>query len=63
MDNKLGYTYEPPSSVTVSRSTLNEQPCAVYSLQGRYCGNSLQGLASGTYIVVQNQKARKVVVK
>ena len=63
MDNKLGYTYEPPSSVTVPRSTPNEQPCAVYSLQGRYCGNSFQGLSSGTYIVVQNQKAHKVVVR
>ena len=62
MDNKLGYTYVP-SSVETPRSMLSTQPSAIYDLQGRYCGNSLQGLTSGTYVVIQNQKARKVVVR
>ena len=60
MDNKLGFTY---SSVDAPRSMPSTQPTAIYDLQGRYCGNSLQELTSGIYVVIQNQKARKVVVK
>ena len=62
MDKKLGYTYIP-SAIDSLRMTSDTLPTAVYTLQGRYCGNSVQGLTPGIYIVMQNQKATKIVVK
>ncbi len=62
MDKKLGYTYIP-SAIDSQRMTSDTLPTAVYTLQGRYCGNSVLGLTPGIYIVMQNQKATKIVVK
>ena len=40
-------------------STYNLRPTAIYTLDGRYCGNDLQCLRKGLYIV----NGKKIVVK
>jgi hypothetical protein len=61
MDNRLGYTYVDNgiSDVLVDLT----QPYRVYSLSGQPCGNTLDGLRPGIYVVRQGQQARKIVVR
>ena len=61
MDNKLGYTYVPPTAITPATRTVPvEAACRVYTLTGLYVGSSLDGLAPGIYLVSQGQQVRKV---
>ena len=61
MDKKLGYTYVPNgiSELHVDRT----QPYLVYSLSGQPCGNSLEGLCPGIYVIRQGSATQKVVVR
>ena len=61
MDRKLGYTYVPSgiSEWRVDRTL----PYQVYSLSGQPCGNSLEGLSPGVYVVRQGSATQKIVVK
>ena len=61
MDKKLGYTYKPSgiSELRVDRS----QPYQVYSLSGQPCGNNLENLSPGIYVVRQGTATQKIVVK
>ena len=61
MDKKLGYTYHP-SGVSTLRLDKT-QPYQVFSLSGQSCGNSIEFLSSGVYIVRQGTTAQKIVVK
>ena len=60
MDNKLGYKYIPQNIADVHIDY--NQPYQVYSLQGRVCGNQLEGLATGIYVVRQGRAVRKVTI-
>ena len=61
MDKRLNYTYVDNgiSDVLVDLT----QPYRVYSLSGQPCGNTLDGLRPGIYVVRQGQQARKIVVR
>ena len=61
MDNKLGYTYQPSGISEVHFDSA--APMQVYTLSGRFCGQRLEGLAAGIYVVRQGQLTRKVVVR
>ena len=61
MDKKLGYTYHP-SGVSTLRLDKT-QPYQVFSLSGQSCGNSIESLSSGVYIVRQGTMTQKIVVK
>ena len=61
MDNKLKYTYVPDGITGVNVDLT--QPCQVFSLSGHYCGESLDGLRPGIYVVRQGQAASKIVVR
>ena len=61
MDKKLGYTYHP-SGVSTLRLDKS-QPYQVFSLSGQSCGNSVEFLSSGVYIVRQGTMTQKIVVK
>ena len=60
MDRKLGYTYVPNSIADVHIDY--NLPYEVYNLQGRACGNRLEGLATGIYVVRQGRAVRKVTI-
>ena len=60
MDRKLGYTYIPNSIADVHIDY--NLPYEVYNLQGRACGNRLEGLATGIYVVRQGRAVRKVTI-
>ena len=62
MDNKLGYTYEPPvtsiDDIPVSLHIDYTRPYEVFSLNGQYLGNNLNALSHGIYIIRQGQVRR-----
>ena len=60
MDKRLGYTYVPISIADVHIDY--NLPYEVYNLQGRACGNRLEGLATGIYVVRQGRAVRKVTI-
>ena len=60
MDNKLGYVYTPNNIADTHIDFY--QPYQVYNLQGRVCGDKLEGLASGIYVVRQGRAVRKVTI-
>lgn len=61
MDKRLGYTYVP-SGIEEVEVDMN-QPYEVFTLSGQACGQSLEGLKAGVYIVKQGQTTKKVVKK
>jgi hypothetical protein len=61
MDNRLGYNYVP-SGIEEVDVDLN-QPYEVFTLSGQSCGDHLEGLKAGVYIVKQGQSSRKIVKK
>ena len=61
MDKKLGYTYEP-SGIQETRLDMSK-PLQIFTLSGQPCGQSLQNLSPGIYVVKQGQQARKIVVR
>ena len=61
MDKKLGYTYEP-SGIQETRLDMSK-PLQIFTLSGQPCGQSLQNLCPGIYVVKQGQQARKIVVR
>lgn len=61
MDKKLGYTYTP-SGIQEARLDMSK-PLQVFTLSGQPCGQSLQNLSPGIYVVKQGQQARKIVVR
>ena len=61
MDKKLSYTYKP-SGINELRVDM-ALPYQVYSLSGQPCGNSLEGLSPGVYVVRQGSATQKIVVK
>ena len=63
IDNKLGYTYVPPTPDAITSLRVNTtQPYRVYTLTGVYCGDDLNTLAPNIYIVRQGQRAFKIVL-
>ena len=58
MDNKLGYTYTP--STSISTRMADNEPAIIYDLSGRLM--SADALPKGIYIVRQGSQARKVVI-
>lgn len=61
MDKKLGYTYEP-SGIQETRLDMSK-PLHIFTLSGQPCGQSLQNLSPGIYVVKQGQQTRKIVVR
>ena len=61
MDKKLGYTYKPNgiSELRVDRTL----PYQVYSLSGQPCGNSVDNLPPGIYVVRQGTATQKIVIR
>ena len=61
MDKKLGYTYVPNgiSELRVDKT----RPYQVFLLSGQPCGNSIEFLSPGIYIIRQGTAAKKIVVK
>lgn len=59
MDKKLGYTYVPSAINHIEIDFA--QPYEIYDLSGRPCGQSLNSLSHGTFIVRQGQMSRKIV--
>ena len=61
MDKRLNYTYVD-NGISDELVDLT-QSYRVYSLSGQPCGNTLDGLRPGIYVVRQGQQARKIVVR
>lgn len=61
MDKKLGYTYKP-SGITEAMVDF-AKPYQVFTLSGQPCGQNLQALSPGIYVVRQGQQARKIVIR
>ncbi len=61
MDKKLQYTYVPNGVADMVVDYL--QPYQVFSLSGQPCGNTLEGLRSGIYIVRQGSTTKKIAVR
>lgn len=61
MDKKLNYVYTP-NAIAAMRIDYS-LPYQVFDLQGRACGDQLNGLPAGIYIVRQGQAKRKVAVR
>ena len=61
MDKKLKYTYIPNGIADISLDY--NQPYQVYSLSGRLCGTSLDGLRPGIYMVRQGATTKKIMKK
>jgi len=61
MDKRLGYHYVP-SGIEEVEVDMN-LPYEVFTLSGQACGDNLEGLRPGIYIVKQGVKSRKVIVK
>ena len=61
MDKKLGYTYKPNGIRDLRLDTA--RPYQVFSLSGQPCGNSIESLSPGIYIVRQGTVAQKIVIK
>lgn len=61
MDKKLNYVYTP-NAIAGMRIDYS-LPYQVFDLQGRACGDQLNGLPAGIYIVRQGQAKRKVAVR
>ena len=60
MDERLDYHYQAAiETVTVD---LN-QPYHVYTLFGQPCGQSLDALRPGIYVVRQGETAKKIIVR
>ena len=60
MDKRLNYTFIP-SGISYAHVNLN-QPYRVYTVSGRYCGNSLKGQVHGVYIVKQGNAVQKIIL-
>ena len=61
MDKKLGYTYRPNA---ISELPLDKtQPYQVFSLSSQPCGNSIESLSPGIYIIRQGSATQKIVVR
>ena len=60
MDRKLNYVYVP-QHIVANRIDYT-LPYQVYSLQGKFCGNSLNTLPRGIYIVRQGEATRKITL-
>lgn len=61
MDKKLGYTYNPSGINTLRLDRT--QPYQVFSLSGQSCGNSVESLSPGIYIVRQGTATQKIIVR
>ena len=61
MDKKLQYTYVPNAIATVRVNTA--LPYRVFTIAGHPCGNSLNGLRPGVYIIHQGTTSQKVIVR
>ena len=59
MDNRLGYHYVP-SGIEEVEVDMN-LPYEVFTLSGQACGDHLEGLRPGVYIVKQGKVTKKVV--
>lgn len=61
MDRKLGYTYIPNG---ISELRIDKaQPYQVFSISGQPCGNSVESLPSGIYLIRQGSATQKIVVR
>ncbi|WP_028903319.1 MULTISPECIES: CotH kinase family protein [unclassified Prevotella] len=60
MDRKLNYTHQSSGITDVPLDTTKSYQ--VYTLAGQPCGNSLDALSPGIYIVRQGQTTKKVIV-
>ena len=71
MDKRLGYTFTPNDIAEVSlddkASSVSSidftKPYEVFTLSGMACGNNLEGLAHGIYIVRQGGKRAKIKIE
>ena len=65
IDNKLGYTYDPSSGIkdTYNGQIDYGQPYNVYTLDGRLCGNTLEQLKPGLYVIKQGNTVRKTRIR
>ena len=61
MDKRLGYTYVP-NGIEEVEVDMN-LPYEVFTLSGQACGDNLEGLRPGVYIVKQGKTTKKVVKK
>ena len=59
MDKRLNYTFVPSSIAEVRID--HDRPYQVFTLSGRFCGNSLNGQLRGVYILRQGNMTYKVV--
>ncbi len=60
MDKRLNYTFIP-SGISYAHVNL-DQPYRVYTVSGRYCGNTLEGQVHGVYIVKQGNAVQKIIL-
>ncbi len=60
MDKRLNYTFIP-SGISYAHVNL-DQPYRVYTVSGRYCGNTLKGQVHGVYIVKQGNAVQKIIL-
>ena len=65
MDNKLGYTYEPEiiSTITVPDEIDFSRPYTVFTIGGQSCGNDIEVLPAGFYIIRQDNLVKKIRVE
>lgn len=61
MDRKLGYTYKPNG---ISELCIDKaQPYQVFSISGLPCGNNVESLSSGIYLIRQGSATQKIIVR
>ncbi len=64
MDNKVGYTYVPPTGVEdVEKTYIDwDSPYLVYTITGHQVGNDIRTISSGLYIVKQGSATSKICI-
>ncbi len=61
IDNKLNYVFIPDEDMHIAENRVDfNLPYKVYAVDGRYCGNVLQGLPAGIYVIRQGNATKKV---
>ena len=60
---RLNFLRWPILNQRVHQNPPTKQPYQVFSLSGQPCGNSLEGLSPGIYIIRQGTAAQKIVVR
>ena len=60
MDNRLNYVFVPKPNGIEDAGAVSEQPWRIYNVSGQYCGQIMESLSPGIYVVKQGHTVKKV---